>query len=770
MGRTSKFSFPLPGRKYNTTKDTPAPLKLNSPGPSLSKAQRVLGTHDINIDSPTKEEHPSWKPPGSRSSRMSISISESTNDNESLNGSLSDRWEHESGVLPKSRKLRGKASSTLLGQSYGDEGTSTGSMSRHLRNEDSNATLKSHYDRQKSPLAISQQTSASSARDAALRKGHPSVIHRSPLLQVDSFDRYETHLEKTVGPTDDAFHRHKTESKKKPTMLDLSMLFPRPRKHGGRSSGSSIGTPSTSSVSTNASNPSENTRRSRLSKSRSKESLQSQQSQEASIRSSQSHDPRQHRQTNGTLHNLCNHYEQVPLFSPRMDSISESGVLHRASCRTQDDERLTKQQNSSRLSRDGENVADSTRKAAFSWKNVRSSMVPQGREIPIPPSGPSRPTSISSRASKTSRHTNASGLSNSDLKLKSVLSLSSDSEGDVFEQDGGRNAKTSMEKRLRDSSRGGTKGSKDSRTRQSRQSPPSGGLSPRSYKPRTPAAAPTSASANAHLVVPGKYSAPLSPPWSESNEAPTRSASNRAEPRQSSQKEKRTPRKSTSVTSGRSSQQPTPPISPCSVEFRQISERTSRYMAVTRQEEALLEALRLKRARMREEIIEEHEISKSPPRSRDKDVLGYLEPSSLSTSRDIPDERQRVLLYLDTPVAEAHRIDVAEPSPDLSDFLSFGSDDDSTPRGSWGPPPKSQAPPDSNITAARAGDIKISPSTPPSAVRLSAVGGFKGDGRLDAPGRKKRNDGVRFAQDAKLANSQDFLMDESETEGTWGRA
>ena len=58
----------------------------------------------------------------------------------------------------------------------------------------------------------------------------------------------------------------------------------------------------------------------------------------------------------------------------------------------------------------------------------------------------------------------------------------------------------------------------------------------------------------------------------------------------------------------------TPLLSPTSVEFRQSSSLSSRFMVVTKQEEALLEALRQKQARMREKIFEEHVTAESLPR------------------------------------------------------------------------------------------------------------------------------------------------------------
>lgn len=194
-------------------------------------------------------------------------------------------------------------------------------------------------------------------------------------------------------------------------------------------------------------------------------------------------------------------------------------------------------------------------------------------------------------------------------------------------------------------------------------------------------------------------------------------------------------------------------------------------MAVTEQEVALLEALRQKKARMREEIIEEHETAKTPPRaSRPKapplSEVAARGASASASAASATDSRERILLYLDTPLSDGHLIDTAEPSPDLSDFLSFGSDEDSTPRSSWAPPPKGQPRPDSTINARQKStkkNQKKSPITPPNAARLSAVGaigGFSSD-RSQEPGSKTKltnGSGVQVLDERRLAKA--LLMDE----------
>ncbi|CZR57130.1 uncharacterized protein PAC_07019 [Phialocephala subalpina] len=755
MGRTSKFSFPIPGRKHASTagKEEP-PVKSSSGarGNNLSKAQRILGTdNDLNIDSPTRDDEHPWKYPGSRSSGMSISISESTqstNESGSIHEHQTDQWDRESGVFPRNSRLYGKASSTLLGQRIGDDGlTSVSSVSSRLRSEDSSSTLKSYYDRQKSPLSISQQTSASSARDLALRKGYPPVIQRSPLLQVESaLDPFDAQFSGKGGYAEQnaAAESLEKSSRKKPARLDLSMLFPRSKRPSSM-------TPSPSSVSTNASqnttNNSESGRR-KLKKSHSKESIQS---QKHSIRSTRSHDPQQ-RQTNGTLLQIYDHYEHMPVRSPHMDRIPESRVYESHSSRDQL-ERQSRMNGPSntKTSRDSYSHSNSSEHQPFSWKNVRASVI-------SPPWESSSAASISSRNTKTSRQTNGSVLSSSDLQEKSVLSLSSDSEDDELDAEAIQSPNSVPHNNyqpsdtIRASSRSGNR-----QRQQSQQQ--SGALTVRRQ----------SSKASNNLEVPAARSnSRVSNAYTQPEKENVTPPAARAQ-RQSSHKEKKVSRTSSSVKSERSSQQPTPPLSPTSMEFRQTSERSSRFMAVTKQEEALLEALRQKRARMREEIIEEHETAKSPspPRipSRNASRASGASVSTIRGPRNSGKQKGEILLYLNTPASETHQIGTAEPSPDLSmrDFgLSYGeSDEDSTPRTSWAPPKRGQPRPDSLVSPRPQFD-HFSPKTPPSAARLSAVGGGVGGLKEDRSiSQKKRNTGVRFV------DAQDFLLDDDEGEVLW---
>ena len=802
MGRTSKFSFPVPGRKHaapaTKEKDKKVAKALIEPN-GLSKAQRILGADsDLNIDSPIRDDDVSWRYPSSRSSDMSISISESThsmqstNNTESIHESASEQWDHESGVFPRPQ-LNNKASSTLLGRlDYKDDAaTDASSASRRMRREDSSSTLKSYYDRQKSPLAISQQTSESSARDLALRKGYPPVVlplSRSPLLQVessvDSFqEQFVDGLHNGGGSSRDK------EMRKKPARLDLSMLFPSRSKRSSKVPDelSTFTHPPNTSGSQNSSG------RRKLTKAPSKESLRS---QHPSIHSSKSNDPRSQPHTTDTLSSLYKSYDQLAV-SPRMSQIPESRVpdrepeqqqgrrtevqtnvnpsrnpRDRASITLRSERGLqerryqTPPDNSShawrsmdlrsqleQLDRTEEEPLSPADKEPFSWKHVRESM--------ISPPWDSSAASISSRNTKTSRHTSASAFSNSDLKQSSVLSLSSDSEKEESEVESLRSPTESSNHKASRMLNGAPQRPLESR-RQSRQ--PTENITSRRQTPRQGAA-----SGSPFLCIPetsatsSRISGPWSPPKLDNPQPPDATGS--------LDKKERRSKGMPSISSKRSSNQLTPPLSPNSIAHPQAQTDSHRVMAVTKQEEALLEALRQKRARMKEKIIHEHETAKSPPRAPARKPSRHSEASSTSTVRglDVPNEKHQILLYLDTPLDDGHAIDTAEPSPDLSDFLSFGSDEDSTPRTSWAPPRRGQPRPDSSAVSLDPKSHKISPRTPPSVARLSAVGvgasaGFPNQ-RLS---KRNPNAGVRFVDDAKMRHPQDFLLDENETDVIWG--
>ncbi len=757
MGRSSKFSFPMPGQKHSHRDKNHDSAKPPAPSGHMSKAQRILGTdNDLNIDSPIRSQDPGWEYPSSRSSAMSVSISESsrsTNENESIHSSQSRQWDRESGVFPRPpRQPNTKASSTALGNRYGDDGlTSTSGASGRLRNEDSSSTLKSYYDRQKLPLAISQQTSASSARDLALRKGYSPAIPRSPLLQVQTpigssesqYTNERVHVREQDTSLDIGF-------KKKHSKLDLSRLF-RSRHHGDKASETASMAPSTISMATNGTRmtgyPDSEMGPKKLKKARSRESIQS---QNYSVRSNQSHNVEKHK-TNGTLLQLYENYEHLPSRPSHMGSIPESGVPESRGAINP-----ARFPQPPRMMRDQDSYPPSIEEEPFSWKNVPVGMV-------APPWETSSAASVSSRNTKTSRRTGSSTMSHSDLKQVSVLSLSSGSDSDD-EPEPARSSNGAPNKTPRPA---------DAPSQRTREGMRQTSQQPKGSTLRNQGKRDSSFTQHSQFLELPKSlpaSSRLSGPWAPPPAGMFEPQSQKQSQRMSTQREPAGSDKAPSIpsiASKRSSQQPTPPLSPSSVEFRQTSDRSSRFMAVTKQEEALLEALRQKRARMREAIIEEHETAKVPaPRIPPRSASRISAASSVSTVRG-PGGKQRVLLFLDTPISETQSIDTAEPSPDLSDFLSFGSDDDSTPRASWAPSKKGRPRPDSVVSPSYGGRA-LSPMNPPPAPRISAVGGrdgFKQHAGLPLE-TKKRNTGVRFADDAK--NEPGFSVDEDENEGVWG--
>ena len=213
MARSFKFAFPLPSRKNSDesqkkysyeASDSP----LFNPG---IKAEKVLGTSEPNVEfkklsrkDKMLQKHPSF---------ISVTISEGAGDS---------TRESEAGARHSSERLRNQPSSPLLGHKYNDgpldwdDRTDCSGLQPHR--SQSSSTLRSYYDSSKSPLYISQQTSASSARDMALRKGYPPITR--PLNQ----DGFESAV--IPGPHDDTGSAGASQST--PMHLDLSTLFPKP--------------------------------------------------------------------------------------------------------------------------------------------------------------------------------------------------------------------------------------------------------------------------------------------------------------------------------------------------------------------------------------------------------------------------------------------------------------------------------------------------------------------------------------------------------------
>jgi hypothetical protein len=158
-----------------------------------------------------------------------------------------------------------------------------------------------------------------------------------------------------------------------------------------------------------------------------------------------------------------------------------------------------------------------------------------------------------------------------------------------------------------------------------------------------------------------------------------------------------------------------------------------RLMAVTRQEQMLLAALRNKRAMMRETMLAEAEGDVHKARQQ---LRGHKHTSSQATIRGPEEKQHRVLRHQGSGTSTGSTVKSAsrssrsaqkpaayvEPSPDLSDFMDFddgmsGSDDGRRPFYSSGGSGSGSSAGDGSMLAPPAGNM-----TRKKAVRLSAVG------------------------------------------------
>ena len=112
-------------------------------------------------------------------------------------------------------ELHSKPSSILLREeNIGKSQLGASSQSKTLRGQESSSTLSSFYDPQKLPLIVSQQTSDSSSRDFALRKDCPVVV--PPESQRRHYFESSKSRAKSI------------QRKERKERTDLSTLFPSP--------------------------------------------------------------------------------------------------------------------------------------------------------------------------------------------------------------------------------------------------------------------------------------------------------------------------------------------------------------------------------------------------------------------------------------------------------------------------------------------------------------------------------------------------------------
>jgi hypothetical protein len=229
MGRTSKL-FPLSSRKTSIASDTSTPSTRESQS-QLSKAERLLGTSGF-------QDASRQKLPG-RPSYMSLnpSISEFGDEADYDDFSTPDHF----GLDPlplRLANLQHSNSQDGLGRRISSAGSYSRSFisnhSRRIKSSWSSATLKTHYDASMAPASTSHQTSNIAVRDRASRRGMPPVLESA----VHHHQRPST-----ASATSSAYESQ--DSMDRATALpDISRLYPRFVQHGSPSSRSADSPPS----------------------------------------------------------------------------------------------------------------------------------------------------------------------------------------------------------------------------------------------------------------------------------------------------------------------------------------------------------------------------------------------------------------------------------------------------------------------------------------------------------------------------------------------
>ncbi|KAI1141224.1 hypothetical protein F5Y05DRAFT_255088 [Hypoxylon sp. FL0543] len=713
MGQKSKFTFPMPGR---SSKPAPAPAISNP----LSKAEKILGTGGMSLGSPTgtKDAGRSWET--SSNGGISISISESSASQPGALEADEDRfadvtygralWEEESEALPRRlRSAHGQFGKSLKTKK---SAVTLGARSREAMTDDSNSrrpqsssTVYTHYESNKVPLSISQQTS-----NSAMAKGLPSKA--STLLDIDNAYNYN-------GP-----------QKKKPSKLDFSKLRLRSRKDKNlevHEVGPVLGnnyvmrSPSVMShmshtvVSPTSPSEDEKTPKPNL-------KTHSQPPPVVSTRSGRLKGTTD----SSTLHQLYDHYEQMSFRHAtdlkeedeedeevgEMAHSNQPHLLSRTFEPTASDvsreDMITPLPNS--FSRDPNTGWNHSRNTSQASKvTATRSGTPSTLQI-RPTSRNDYPASISSRHTRTSKATpSIMSTLDSDRQQQSVLSLSdsdSDEDGTTYSRPGS-SLPSYDNSSFRDDLSVSSSQRQPSTSRlsiSSHSTNPKGAsyaqlndfltipqASPKTKSSRSPStnsslstatrvSAPSHQDARASVSTTGTTGSVLSPTYSNQTSYTVQEAraiaftplASTAEAASTVSVDRISSHLSGTVSqhtrqrvsqNSHASDQPTPPLSPSSAEFYKKSPEpvrkepttssasephNARLMAVTRQEEMLLAALRKKRARMRENIlaeIEEGRGSRAGSRITEEDLekmaSANLKHAEKQAAKEVRDARAK---------------------------------------------------------------------------------------------------------------------------------
>ncbi|KAM0426711.1 hypothetical protein ACHAPT_008027 [Fusarium lateritium] len=769
----AKFTFH--GRKKQ-------PPKVTVTAPPLSKAQKILGATALNIDAPHQWEDFSGSKVSVAATDVSDAPTYASSARHQRGGGREREWGDESEIVP--RQFRNNGAPT---DEYDDDGVSD--MTSILRKRQSSSTLHSWYDKSKQPLSISQQTS-----NSAMAKGLPPKAQR--MLDMDH--ALETSKLKKKKPAKlDLSHlmgrsRHKKNENKpwEGPILEPDQVVRSP------------------SVLSPLSTPSLRGKLSKKPTKESLRSLRLETNRPETNRPTMNRpmtgdsNRRGHGHLNG-LPNLYEHYEQMSfrqIMDEELHEMEEPPEKPKqAEPQPKPTVTHTKQAQHPAL------PPHHDEQIISQYAKRHLPQTPQAILASKP--GQSSPTdcaaSVSSRHTRTSKASKRTDRSfqESDLQEKSVLSLSSDSEEDDYIEPSIKGAASVPEYATSDAGssidyRPATSRTSESADNSSRRlsrsskrtsfattnnylTIPNGhhrqsvvnarssslsGSSTNTIQEGTAGQSPSrvssmsNSSANTTMTwqsKPGYGLQQAKAVTMHAAQGPSETTTD-SEPEkevESSENEpeseldllparKYVPRDSTTT----NPDQPTPPLSPSSVDFYIRSAHSSidghghgghnRVMAVTRQEEMLLAALRHKRQIMRETFLSEmdedarneklapkgHQSKPSeatitessfdfdfpaPPTCKDKTTVaadgttvldlshgikqtqptskptGKIEtratpaPAQLSVKRAEPKphkdnhQHERILLYLDRPLAAEQSIEEAEPSPDLSDFYEF---------------------------------------------------------------------------------------------------
>ena len=255
MPRSCKISFPLPRRPSASPHATPGSQysnqsniddsPLSHPG---AKAEKVLGASEGDGPELKKNSKKGRNQLRKYPSFMSVTLSDVDAESVKTPNEFPFPGMHSLSDLvpqPKPDKTR-QGSSPLLGEQHmlgsTDGVPRNDAASPRAHRAESFSTLRSHYDPKNSPLSISQQTSASSARDMSLRKGFPSIsspLGLSTVEAVQSSDcdalhsrniSTDTKISGSSKLSGNSIKRINSIPRRRPSIMDPPTLYPNSKR------------------------------------------------------------------------------------------------------------------------------------------------------------------------------------------------------------------------------------------------------------------------------------------------------------------------------------------------------------------------------------------------------------------------------------------------------------------------------------------------------------------------------------------------------------